>query len=341
MANYFARFTGLLIAMTSLLDTFSVSCIQNDYQIFLDRLKTPIEETSDLIQPISQHLFARGGKHIRPLMAMLACRALDYTGSQHIDLALILEQLHTATLLHDDVVDESEKRRGVIAAHQLWSNKSSILVGDYLIATALNGMIALEIPEALKVLAEGTRVIALGEVLQLTQSRKPSLDINGYFNIIEKKTAKLFEVATECASIIAQADTFQRNAMKKFGYHFGTCFQIMDDLLDYTTSNRGKNAGEDFTEAKMTLPLILTLEELDSADKAQMLHWLALEDPTIRQQAFNDALILIKKTNALDRTQAQAKAQAQKAIETILPLGLNPFTQALIAFADQASIRSH
>ncbi|HTA65528.1 MAG TPA: polyprenyl synthetase family protein, partial [Xanthomonadaceae bacterium] len=220
-----------------------------------------------LVNQIGEHIVTAGGKRLRPMLALLAARAMGYRGDEHHQLAAIIEFIHTATLLHDDVVDESDLRRGRKTANALWGNAPSVLVGDFLYSRSFQLMVELERPQVMRVLADTTNAIAEGEVLQLLHVRNPDTDEAAYTQVIERKTAVLFAAATRLGALLAGADAAAQQALHDYGLELGFAFQIADDVLDYTADSEalGKNLGDDLAEGKATLPLIHALAHANPA----------------------------------------------------------------------------
>jgi octaprenyl-diphosphate synthase len=225
-----------------------------------------------LVNQIGEHIIAAGGKRLRPLLAMLAARALGYSGQDHHQLAAIIEFIHTATLLHDDVVDESELRRGRKTANALWGNAPSVLVGDFLYSRSFQLMVELQRAEIMQVLADTTNAIAEGEVLQLLHVRNPDTDETAYLHVIERKTAVLFAAATRLGALLAGANSDTQQQLHDYGLNLGYAFQIADDVLDYTAdaADLGKNIGDDLAEGKATLPLIHAIAHADPATRQKL-----------------------------------------------------------------------
>ena len=241
----------------------------------VDRLITErLHSDVVLVNSIAEHIIHSGGKRMRPLVHLLVSKALGYQGAAHIQLAAVIEFIHTATLLHDDVVDESARRRGQQTAHRIWGNAPSVLVGDFLYSRSFQLMVELESPEVMKILANTTNTIAAGEVLQLMQMGNADLSVDDYFRIISDKTACLFSASAELGAVLAHTenpaiDATYRHAMREFGLVLGQCFQITDDVLDYQADDAtlGKNIGDDLAEGKVTLPLILALQQGSAAQQ--------------------------------------------------------------------------
>ena len=224
-----------------------------------DRLRSDVA----LIGELGTYLIAGGGKRLRPMVLLLVVRALGYTGSDHLPLAAVVEFIHTATLLHDDVVDSSELRRGRKTANHLWGNEASVLVGDFLYSRSFQMMVEVRSLRVMEILANATNTIAEGEVMQLVHCHDPDTSEARYREVIRCKTAKLFEAAAELGAVLAGSGTEREQAMARYGLHLGTAFQIIDDVLDYcaSTEEMGKNVGDDLEEGKPTLPLIYTLKQ--------------------------------------------------------------------------------
>ena len=274
-------------------------------------------EHAPRIPEISAHLIEAGGKRLRPILTLAASQLCGYAGSDHIKLAATVECIHTATLLHDDVVDESSKRRGRATANILWDNKSSVLVGDYLFARAFQLMVETGSLEVLRILSNASAVIAEGEVLQLTTAHDLTTDLARYDQVIRGKTAALFAAATEVGGVIADADADKVTALRTYGDGLGMAFQLADDLLDYGGSSAalGKNTGDDFREGKVTLPVILAFSRGDTEAQAFWRRTIARG----KQEAgdLEQAMAYLRQTNALADTQVAARGHADRALEAL------------------------
>ncbi|MBP7981437.1 MAG: polyprenyl synthetase family protein [Arenimonas sp.] len=292
-----------------------------------------------LINQISEHIIAGGGKRLRPMLAVLAAKALGYAGKEHIVLAAIVEFIHTSTLLHDDVVDESDLRRGRKTANALWGNAPSVLVGDFLYSRSFQLMVELDSMPVMRVLADTTNRIAEGEVLQLLHVHNPDTDEAAYMNVIERKTAVLFAAATRLAAHIAGASGPLQDSMAAYGMHLGLAFQIADDVLDYTGDAEalGKNLGDDLHEGKATLPLIHAMAQADDALKQRLRAIIEQGDGS----AMPDVLAAIEAAGSLQYSidKAQQHAQAAKAALTEVPDG--EWKRALLELADYSVARNH
>ena len=291
-----------------------------------------------LIRQISEHIVAAGGKRLRPMLAVIAARALGYAGTAHHQLAAIVEFIHTSTLLHDDVVDESDMRRGRKTANALWGNAPSVLVGDFLYSRSFQLMVELDSMPVMRVLADTTNRIAEGEVLQLLHIGNPDTTEADYLRVIECKTAVLFAAATRLGAALAGAPPQTQDAMARYGLHLGLAFQIADDLLDYTAdaATLGKNLGDDLAEGKATLPLIHALARADAATRARLAGIVAARDldamPEIQQA--------IRACGGLDDSRRLAESHADTAIAALAGLPGNDWTDALRVLAHYAVNRA-
>lgn len=293
-----------------------------------------------LIGEVGHHIIHGGGKRLRPLLHLLAALSLDYKGQDHIQLATVIEFIHTATLLHDDVVDNSAQRRGRATANTIWGNAPSVLVGDFLYSRAFQMMVTINHMDVMAVLSHTTNIIAEGEVLQLLYRHQTALTEEQYFHVIDCKTAALFKAATELAAIIANANLSTRKAMAAYGYHTGIAFQLIDDILDYSADPKtlGKNLGDDLAEGKMTLPLILTFQLSGAATQAQIQK--AIETPNNESTDFEHIKTLILQSGALEKCQERVQDHVRAAQQAIASLPENPYRQALFDLAQCAAQRT-
>ena len=292
-----------------------------------------------LINQIANYIVSSGGKRLRPMLLTLCAHACGYRGQDHIPLAAIIEFIHTATLLHDDVVDESDLRRGQQSAHAVWGNAASVLVGDFLYSRSFQMMVGLDSMRIMEVLADTTNTIAEGEVQQLLNMGDPEVDRQRYMQVIENKTAKLFEAACKLAAIISGKAPEVENAMAIYGNRLGAAFQIADDVLDYTgdAETMGKNAGDDLAEGKPTLPLIIARERCDEKEREML-------DAAISNGGVDDldsVLDIIRNTGSLDSAMEVAQAQAVEARQAIGILEDSPWRRALEQLADYSVSRDH
>lgn len=293
-----------------------------------------------LINQLGIYIVNSGGKRLRPLLAVLAARALGYQGEQHISVAAIIEFIHTSTLLHDDVVDESTMRRGKETANALFGNQASVLVGDFLYSRSFQMMVSLNSMRVMQVLADATNIIAEGEVLQLMNINDPDTTEQSYMQVIYCKTAKLFEAATQLAAVISGQSKAIERAMQHYGMHLGTAFQLIDDVLDYQAdaAELGKNIGDDLAEGKPTLPLLHALKM--GNERQQQLIRDAISEGN-GMQNFSEIMAALEQTGAFDYTRNKAEQEAKAAQQALQPLPDSPYKQALLALADIAVSRSH
>jgi octaprenyl-diphosphate synthase len=292
-----------------------------------------------LINQISEHIIAGGGKRLRPMLAVLAARALGYQGNDHTVLAAIVEFIHTSTLLHDDVVDESDLRRGRKTANALWGNAPSVLVGDFLYSRSFQLMVELDSMPVMRVLADTTNRIAEGEVLQLLHVHNPDTDETAYMNVIERKTAVLFAAATRLAAHLAGAPEPMQERMDAYGMHLGLAFQIADDVLDYTgdANALGKNLGDDLAEGKATLPLIHAMSLADELVKQRLRNIIEVGDAT----AMPEVLAAIKAADSLTYSIGKARQHAEAAKAALAEVPDGAWKQALLELADYSVSRNH
>jgi len=293
-----------------------------------------------LVNQLGLYIVNSGGKRVRPMLAILAARALGYQGKDHITLATIVEFIHTATLLHDDVVDESNLRRGTPTANAEFGNAASVLVGDFIYTRSFQLMVGLGKMQIMQVLADATNVIAEGEVLQLMNCNDPNTTEASYMQVIYSKTAKLFEAATGLAAIITEQDNSVLDALNLYGMHLGTAFQLVDDVLDYNADadQLGKNIGDDLAEGKPTLPLIYAMKH--GSDQQRALIRDAIEHCN-GMDNLEAILTALKQTNALEFAMQKAQQEADKAIACLDFLAESQYKQALISLARIAVERDH
>ncbi len=293
----------------------------------------PKQLTSDtrLVEEISQYITQSGGKRLRPLLVLLSANCLGYNGSDHIKLATVIEFLHTATLLHDDVVDSSFLRRGRATANSLWGNPSSVLVGDFLYSRAFQMMVELNDMQIMGILSKSTNIIAEGEVAQLANIGDVNLSESAYFDVIRCKTAMLFQAASHSAGVLSTSDKQHIHALKAYGLSLGLAYQLVDDWLDYAGDQQkmGKNVGDDLAEGKMTLPLIHAIKHGSVEDAA-------IVGEAIKDQSTTNIgriLHIVKNSGALDYTKSCAEHHAQKAIEHLSTIPDNDYRSAMIRLA--------
>ncbi len=287
-----------------------------------------------LINQIGEYIINNGGKRLRPILMLLITEALNYQGDQNINLASVIELIHTATLLHDDVVDESEMRRGEKTSHEIWGNSASVLVGDFLYSKSFQMMVKADNMTVMSILSDATNKISEGEVQQLLNVGNLDLSEEAYYQIIANKTAKLFEAACQLAAVISQQDTNLQTTMAEFGMLLGTAFQIADDILDYTASDDdlGKNLGDDFYEGKLTMPLIYLLKNGNDSQRSHIIN--AIKNP--QQADFSLIKHLVVESNAIKYTLSQAQHKANQAKTKLESLIDSTFKEALIFLCDYA-----
>jgi octaprenyl-diphosphate synthase len=300
-----------------------------------------MKSAAALIPEIGDHLIGAGGKRLRPLLTLSAARLANYQGHDHITMAAAVEYMHTATLLHDDVVDDSDMRRGKPTARNLWGNSASVLVGDFLLGQAFRMMVAAGSLPALDILSSAAAVIAEGEVMQLAAMNNAQISEDSYLDIIDAKTAALFAAAAEVGGVIADAQNAEQKALTAYGRNLGIAFQLIDDALDYGSVNRvlGKNIGEDFAEGKVTLPVILAYHR--GSAKAREFWEQAVSHPSNDSDRLGHALSLMEETAALADTVERARHYGDKAKDA---LGLFPASEVrktLIRLVDFCIARAY
>ena len=292
-----------------------------------------------LVNQIAEYIVGSGGKRLRPLLVVVVARACGYRGALHSDAAAIIEYIHTATLLHDDVVDGSKLRRGRDTANEVWGNEASVLVGDYVYSRSFEMMVSLESMKIMSVMASATNKIAEGEVLQLLNANDPDTTEERYFEVIYRKTAKLFEAGAQIAALLAGASPSIEAAMAAYGRHLGTAFQLVDDVLDYQSNSEelGKNLGDDLAEGKPTLPLIYALRT--GSEDQRLLIRRSIEEGSIEELGRITAAI--ESTGGLAYTARLARQEAALAIDAINVLPDSAYKQALRELAEFAVERTY
>lgn len=298
-----------------------------------------LESDVVLIKQLGAYIINSGGKRLRPLILLLAARACDYSGKRHIDAAAIIEFIHTATLLHDDVVDESDLRRGHETANAIWGNQASVLVGDFLYSRSFQMMVEIRSMRVMAILADTTNRIAEGEVMQLLNCRDADTSEERYMEVIHRKTAKLFEAAACLGAVLAERTDVEEMGLAHYGKYLGTAFQLVDDVLDYSASDAelGKHIGDDLAEGKPTLPLIYAMRHGTSEEAAIIRR--AIEEGD--RADINVVIKIIESTGAIAYTSRLAKQQADLAIEAIGVLPESPYKEALISLAEFSISRTY
>ncbi len=311
--------------------------VADDFSRVNDLIIRRLSSDVPLVEKIAHYIIESGGKRLRPLLVLLSSRSVGYTGDEHLKLAAVIEFLHTATLLHDDVVDTSDMRRGRSTANAKWGNAPSVLVGDFLYARAFEMMVELKSLAIMEVLSHATAVIAEGEVLQLMNVKNPDLSEAQYMEVIHNKTAMLFEAASHTGALLAGAQDPQQSGLKDYGKHLGLAFQLVDDVLDYQgdAEAMGKNVGDDLAEGKTTLPLIFAMAN-GSDDERSLIR------QAIRRGGLDDLpriLEIVRHSGAIEYTMNKAREQAGLAIDCLASLPDSPHKQALTDLADVAIAR--
>jgi octaprenyl-diphosphate synthase len=286
-----------------------------------------------LVGQVAEHIILAGGKRLRPVLLLLMAGALGYKGTDHHKLAAVIEFIHTATLLHDDVVDDSNLRRGRPTANAMFGNPASVLVGDFLYSRAFQMMVECQNLRILDIVAEATNVIAEGEVMQLMNMHDASLDVDAYLRVIRSKTAKLFEASTRLPAVLTQSSAAVETACAQYGQALGTAFQVIDDVLDYDgdAALMGKNLGDDLREGKATLPLIVAMQRGNPAQCALVKR--AIEQGEV--DALADIVQIVRETGAMQATREAASAEAQVALNALSVLPASPYKEALSDVAAQ------
>jgi octaprenyl-diphosphate synthase len=315
------------------------ACVAPDMQAVNELIQQRLQTSVALINQLSFYIVNSGGKRLRPILALLTAHAFGYQGSRHIDLAAIIEFIHTATLLHDDVVDASELRRGRETANAVWGNEASVLVGDFLYSRAFEMMVAVQNMRVMEIMAHATNIIAEGEVMQLLNSNDAETTEERYLEVIRCKTAKLFEAAARVGAVISGCTDAEEEAMAAYGRHLGTAFQLIDDVLDYSASSQhiGKNVGDDLASGKPTLPLIYTLRHGSPREAAVIRD--AIENGG--REKIAQVLKAIESTGALAYTARSAQDEAAKAAAALAVLPATPYREALYALAEFSVNRSY
>jgi octaprenyl-diphosphate synthase len=309
-----------------------VALAKDDMQAVDNLISDSLKSDVALVSQVSQYIVMSGGKRLRPLLVLLASHALGYSGEQHVRAAAIIEFIHTATLLHDDVVDSSARRRGRDTANTVFGNQASVLVGDFLYSRAFQMMVDIDDMHVMQILADATNTIAAGEVMQLMNVHDPDTTEEAYLQVIYRKTARLFEAGAQIAAVLANQESAVENSMINYGQNLGTAFQLVDDALDFNASadELGKNLGDDLAEGKATLPLIYAMQKGTAADKDMIRN--AILEGGLNQ--LDKIQSVIESTGALQYTAARAQEAADVAIGALSDIPDSDYKQALIAIAD-------
>ncbi len=291
-----------------------------------------------LVDQIARYITSAGGKRIRPLLVLLFSNALGFKGAERFELAASVEFIHTATLLHDDVVDESGLRRGRETSNAVFGNAASVLVGDFIYSRAFQMMVSVNQMRVLQVLSDATNIIAEGEVLQLMNMHDADLQVDDYLKVIRYKTAKLFEASARLGAVLANSSTDVEEACADYGRSLGTAYQLIDDLLDYegSTAELGKNVGDDLREGKPTLPLLIAMER--GTDDERTLIRKAIENGEVEQLA--EVIAIVRRTGAIDATRESAREQTMRALDSLVSLEDSAYKDALIELCSRSLERS-
>jgi octaprenyl-diphosphate synthase len=291
-----------------------------------------------LVDQIARYITSAGGKRIRPLLVLLFSNALGFKGAERFELAASVEFIHTATLLHDDVVDESGLRRGRETSNAVFGNAASVLVGDFIYSRAFQMMVSVNQMRVLQVLSDATNIIAEGEVLQLMNMHDADLQVDDYLKVIRYKTAKLFEASARLGAVLANSSPDVEEACADYGRSLGTAYQLIDDLLDYegSTAELGKNVGDDLREGKPTLPLLIAMER--GTDDERTLIRKAIENGEVEQLA--EVIAIVRRTGAIDATRESAREQTMRALDSLASLEDSAYKDALIELCGRSLERS-
>ena len=315
----------------------SYSLIADDMKAVDTVIRARLHSEVVLVRQVAEYIIAAGGKRLRPALLLLAAGAVGYRGTHHHELAAVVEFIHTATLLHDDVVDESDLRRGHDTANAQFGNAASVLVGDFLYSRAFQMMVSVGSMRVMEILADATNVIAEGEVLQLMNCHNADIDVSSYLQVIRFKTAKLFEAATSLGGVLGNVDHEVEEGLARYGMHLGTAFQLIDDVLDYSgdETETGKHLGDDLAEGKPTLPLIHVMRNGTTEQASCVRH--AIESGG--RDDFPKVLAAVRTSGALDAARDHAQSEVQLAADALSPLQPSIFKDSLLELAKFAVAR--
>jgi octaprenyl-diphosphate synthase len=325
------RFAPAALAMPPTSARAILSPVADDMQQVDALIRARLDSDVALVRQVAEYIVAGGGKRLRPALLLLSAGALDYRSAARLELAAVVEFIHTATLLHDDVVDESPLRRGQRTANAAFGNAASVLVGDFLYSRAFQMMVGLNSMRVMQVLADATNTIAEGEVLQLMNCHDPDVDEARYLDVVRRKTAKLFEAAARLGGVLGGTDAAMEEGLAVYGMHLGTAFQLVDDVLDYSgvAQETGKSLGDDLAEGKPTLPLIRVMQAGDPAQRA-LVRQAIIEGG---REDFEPVLAAIRATGALDYARAAAAREADVAARAIKGLAPSVYRESLLELA--------
>src|SRR5437899_4808201 len=312
--------------------------LRNDMHAVDSVLRDSLHSDVALIRRVAEYIITGGGKRLRPALLLLTAQACGYRGTHHFTMAAVVELIHTATLLHDDVVDESSLRRGHATANAIFGNAASVLVGDFLYSRSFQLMVTAKNIRVFQILSDATNVIAEGEVLQLLNSGNPDIDEHRYLDVIRRKTAKLFEASARLGGVLGRVDPALENALARYGMHVGTAFQLIDDVLDYTGEQAaiGKNLGDDLAEGKPTLPLIRALQ-LGTAEESDLIRGAITSG---RLADFGPVLASLRRPRALDYARACAETETERAASCLEALPPSSYRETLLEFTRFAVTRT-
>jgi octaprenyl-diphosphate synthase len=313
--------------------------VQKELQAVDEAIRRGFHSTVPLVDQVAEHIIGGGGKRLRPLLVVLAGRACSRTESACIQAAAFIEFIHTATLLHDDVVDMSARRRGRDTANEIYGNQASVLVGDFVYSRAFQLMAASRTQRVIEIMADATNLIAEGEVLQLMNARNPDTTEARYLEVIHRKTAQLFQAGAEVAAVLSGANTVLQRALSDYGRHLGIAYQLIDDVLDYQSdpATRGKNLGDDLAEGKPTLPLIYALRHC-APDQAQLIREVIKNGG---REGIESVMHTIESSGGLEYTARLAQTEADQALVALAALPVSPYRDALAALVRFAVARQH
>jgi octaprenyl-diphosphate synthase len=313
--------------------------VQGELRAVDEAIRRGFHSPVALIDQVAEHIVGGGGKRLRPLLVGLAGRACGSTETACVQAAAFIEFIHTATLLHDDVVDMSARRRGRDTANEIYGNQASVLVGDFVYSRAFQLMAASRSQRVIEIMADATNVIAEGEVLQLMNARDPDTTESRYLQVIQRKTAQLFQAGAEVAAVLSGASELQQSALARYGRHMGTAYQLVDDVLDYQSDplTRGKNLGDDLAEGKPTLPLIYALTH-SAPERVNLIREIIKRGG---RERLDEVMATIESAGGLEYTARLAEAEAAEALATLTALPETPYREALAALVRFAVARKH
>ena len=316
------------------------SVVEADFKAVDKFIVDQLHSNVPLVENIGHYIVEAGGKRLRPLLVLLAAKTCKIDNQQHVSLASVIEFIHTATLLHDDVVDMSSLRRGRPTVNEHWNNPSSVLVGDFIYSRAFQILVTLGNMKIMEIIADTTNRIAEGEVLQLISKNNPNPTEQNYMQVIQNKTAILFQAAGQCGAILANASSDEELALKHFGMHLGIAYQLIDDVLDYAgdSESLGKNIGDDLAEGKPTLPLIYALEH-GSEEQAQLIRQV-LADEQLQAEKLNQVIEIVQDCGALDYARQLAKSESDQALACLDVLPPSEYRETLTTMVKFSNSRS-